>query len=144
MAEGIFLSLLRQSDLEQQFRVDSCGTGSWHVGDLPDPRTRAIARKYGFELPSRARQLRLSDFEEFDYLFAMDGQNLRDIQALAPIPDFGQSPSIQKLRDFDPLAPGADVPDPYMGGPEAFEAVYEMLLRSCTELLAQISPSPRR
>lgn len=137
MAEGIFRDLVRRAGLESSFRIDSCGTGGWHSGELPDPRTRAIARKYGFELPSRARQLRAADFRDFDYILAMDGQNLKDIKAALLRP---QTAIIRKIRDFDPQAPGADVPDPYYGGADDFEAVYEMLLRACTHFLAAIRP----
>ncbi|MDX2282879.1 MAG: low molecular weight protein-tyrosine-phosphatase [Bacteroidia bacterium] len=135
MAEGIFQQLVREAGLESRIEADSCGTGGWHVGELPDRRTRQVfEERSGEALASRARQIQLSDFDRFDYILAMDEDNRLDLQAM-----LGRKPGakarIFKMRHFDPEAPDANVPDPYYGGIEDFEAVYDMLLRSNREFL---------
>ena len=124
------------------WHIDSAGTGDWHVGEPPDRRSLAAARKRGVELPSLGRQVRRSDFAEFDLIVAMDKNNRSDLEALAPA---GQGRKISLMRDFgtDEEA-GADVPDPYYGGPYEFDAVYEMLLRCCGRLLDRLESAPAK
>lgn len=137
MAEGLFLHHVQAAGLSERIVVDSAGTGGWHVGEPADRRMRATAAARGVELVSRARQVRLSDFGEFDYIIPMDGSNLRDLQDLER--EVGESRAqLIKMRHFDAQAPGADVPDPYYGGQQGFEQVYEMLDRSTQALLAHI------
>lgn len=107
--------------------VDSAGTGAWHVGHPADPRSREVARKHGLNLGGRARQLESADFYQQDMILAMDAQNLADAQRLLPP---NSTVKIMLMRDFDPQDTGADVPDPYYGGPEGFETMYGMLERS--------------
>lgn len=137
MAEGLFLHHVKAAGLESQIRVDSCGTGDWHVGGRPDPRMVSTAERHGIDLPSRARQLQTTDFADFDYIIAMDEQNQRDILSLARQAGGGRA-EVLKMRTFDDTAPDADVPDPYYGGQQGFEAVYQMLDRSTRALLAHI------
>lgn len=115
--------------------LDSAGTGDWHVGELPDPRTRAAAAKRGYNLEHRARQFTLDDFERFDLVIAMDNANVRNLLAIQ-----GNSDTpIKLLRSYDPAAPaGAEVPDPYVGGEAGFEAVLDMCERACAGLLATL------
>ncbi len=137
MAEGLFIHLVKEKGLESQFRIDSCGTGGWHAGEPADPRMLSTAAHHGIELPSRARKVRPQDFSEFDYILAMDESNyqdLLDIQATVP----NSKAQLFKMRHFDPQSKDADVPDPYYGGRSGFERVYEMLDRSCEELLGYI------
>jgi len=79
LAEGVFVHLARQAGRGDEFEVDSCGTGSWHVGEHPDPRSQAVARKHGMILNHRARDMQRSDFENFDLIIAMDRQNKSDL-----------------------------------------------------------------
>ncbi len=137
MAEGLFIHKVKEAGLDERIRVDSAGTGGWHVGERADARMRRVASQHGVDLPSRARKITVQDFKEFDYILAMDGRNLKDIEAKAP--QRGDHPAnIYKMRHFDPQAKGADVPDPYYGGPQGFEEVYQMLDRSTNQLLASI------
>lgn len=137
MAEGLFLHHVAAAGLSDRIQVDSAGTGAWHVGEPADRRMQAAAAVHGVELVSRARQVRLSDFSEFDYIIPMDGSNLRDLEDLAR--EVGNSSArLVKMRHFDPKAPGADVPDPYYGGQRGFEQVFEMLDRATQGLLAHI------
>ncbi len=115
--------------------VDSAGTGDWHVGRPADPRSIEVARRHGVRLSGRARQLLRRDFADYDLILAMDSQNAAEARALAGSP--GAAARVRLMRDFDPLAPGADVPDPYLGGKESFESMYEMLERSAREFARQ-------
>ena len=137
MAEGVFRHILEEEGLDHRISVDSAGTGSWHVGESPDIRSVRTAAGHGITLTGTARQVRSEDFRAFDYIVAMDGSNL---QALARFRDgTGGEAALLLLREFDPEGgPGAEVPDPYYGGPGGFEEVFAMVERSSRGLLAHI------
>ena len=137
MAEGVFRHLAAENGLEDRIRVDSAGTGSWHVGESPDIRSTRAAARHGVTLKGSARQVQAEDFRKFDYIVAMDGSNLENLEEIRGMVD-GQA-SLYLLREFDPEGgPGAEVPDPYYGGPGGFEDVYQMVERSCRGLLDHI------
>lgn len=115
--------------------VDSAGTGDWHVGRPADPRSREVARKHGLELGGRARQLEPADFHEQDMILAMDRSNAADARRMAPPNAQAQ---VHLMREWDEEEPGADVPDPYYGGPDGFESVYQMLERSARAFAAEM------
>jgi protein-tyrosine phosphatase len=132
LAEGIFRHLVQTEGLEERYLIDSAGTGGWHVGNPPDPRSAEVATRHGLELVGSARTVRPSDFEEFDLVVAMDRQNLRDLEDRGS----GGPARLRLLREFDPEAgDDVDVPDPYYGGDDGFERVYRMVERSCRQLL---------
>jgi protein-tyrosine phosphatase len=137
LAEGVFRDLVEREGLQADFRMDSAGTGAWHAGEPPDHRSVEVAAAHGVELTGHARQLRASDFEEFDVILAMDRDNLRNLQYLAPE---GAHARIHLLREWDSAGDGDEVPDPYYGGPQGFETVYQMVHRSCSALLAELRP----
>ena len=117
--------LLQQAGLERKVVVESAGTGDWHVGSLPDRRARTAAQKRGLDLVSRARQFVHGDWQRFDYVLAMDQANFEALAAAAP--DHAARAKLCLFRSFDPAAPpGAEVPDPYHGGPEGFEHVLDL------------------
>lgn len=137
MAEGLFLHHLEAAGLSDQVRVDSAGTGGWHVGEPADRRMQQTAKSHGVHLPSRARKVRFSDFTEFDYILAMDRSNYRDLQELvSQTPD--ATAEVILMRHFDEKAPDAEVPDPYYGGAQGFEDVYQMLDRSTLKFMEYI------
>ena len=127
LAEGIFRQRIEEKGLSHKFEVDSCGTAAYHIGKSPDSRSVQNASKNGVDYMSAARQLRLSDFEEFDYILPMDDSNLEDVLGLKPD---NVSVRILKMRAFDSLNKGADVPDPYYGGGQGFQEVLDILDRS--------------
>jgi len=131
-------ALVRATGLADRITLDSAGTGSWHVGEPPDPRTCEAAARRGYDLDDlRARQFRTPDFDRFDLVVAMDRQNLRDLERLARL--HGGAPAIRLLRSFDPTAgEGAEVPDPYAGGSDGFETVLDICERACAGLLAHV------
>lgn len=136
-AEGVFLHLLDQAQLEDRVIADSAGTAGYHVGERPDPRTLATARGRGFSLPGVARQFVASDFERFDYILAMDRSNLSVLERLAP--DDEARAKLHLFRDFDPASPaGSEVPDPYYGGEDGFENVFDICTAAADGLLTHI------
>jgi protein-tyrosine phosphatase len=144
LAEGVFLHLARAAGVADRFEVDSAGTGDWHVGEPPDPRASAVARKYGVTLPSTARQVTAADFERFDYIVAMDRENLWNLERMAR-EGRGTRTRVAKihlLRVDDPDREAGDdrhdVPDPYYGGPSGFDQVYHMVYRSAEALLRRL------
>jgi len=136
LAEGIFLHLVHEAGLTDRFEIDSAGTGAWHVGERPDARASMVASKHGVHLDSRARQITSDDLDRFDYVIAMDRENLRNIERLADAS--GTDAEVHLLREYDNSADGDEVPDPYYGGASGFETVYEMVHRSCQNLLDQL------
>ena len=136
LAEGVFQSLVDDAGLSTKFAVDSAGTGSWHVGEPPDSRAIMVALEHGVSLDSRARQVRASDFDDFDYVIAMDQENLRSLERMAAAS--GGDADIQLLRTYDPHPEGGEVPDPYYGGVSGFENVYQIVARSCEGLLMRL------
>ena len=136
-AEGVMRAVVEREGLASAIAISSAGTGAWHVGEAPDPRSRATAEKRGVKLVSRARHFGVTSFDEADYVIAMDGSNLRNLFALAR--DDEDRAKIRLLRDFDPTAPkGSHVPDPYAGGPQGFEDVYDMVERAAEGLLTHL------
>ncbi len=123
--------------LEAGFAVhmDSAGTGGWHAGDLPDPRSRAVAAAHGITLTHRARQLRPADFLEFDYILAMDTDNLHNAQQISPP---NSRAKLHLMGGFGPRAKAIHVPDPYYGGPRDFEAVWDLLEGLSLEFVAHL------
>ena len=136
MAEGIFLDLV---DGDPRFEVDSAGTGSWHVGEQPDPRARAVAEANGIALTSRGRQVTAEDLDRFHMVIAMDRENLQALEGLQARAG-SDGAELRLLRAFDPEAdPDADpndldVPDPYWDD-DGFQEVFSMLGRSLRTLL---------
>lgn len=134
-AEGVFRRLLDEHGLAHRVQVDSCGIGDWHVGKAPDPRTREAAARRGVDLSVlRARQLAADDFGRFDYLLAMDHDNLAAMRARVPA-DFDAHLGL--FLDFAGL-PDRAVPDPYYGGEHGFEEVLDLVERGAVGLLAEI------
>jgi protein-tyrosine phosphatase len=136
LAEGIFLHLVDEAGLSDRFEIDSAGTGSWHVGEPPDARAALVAGQHGVELTSRARQITDDDLRHFDWVVAMDRENLRNIERMRD--STGSEAEIRLLREFDAEGDGDEVPDPYYGGASGFENVYTMVHRSCQALLDRL------
>lgn len=135
-AEGVFLHLVREAGLSDQISVESAGTSAYHIGELPDPRSREYAHRRGYRLESRARQFLAEDLKRFDYVLAMDSTNLRVIRSLI-VPGVEVRGHVSLFRDFDATAgSGASVPDPYYGGGTGFEEVLDQCERAAHGLLA--------
>ncbi len=166
-AEGVMRALLERERLTDGIQIDSAGTGAWHVGSAPDARASAAALARGVTLEGRARQVTAADFDDFDLLLAMDGDNARELRRQAP--GERQRAKVRLLREFDlastvddsqaaeadfaeetparaaDLAATShaadrdlDVPDPYYGGADGFDEVFELVQAACAGLLEQI------
>lgn len=137
LAEGVFAHLARDAGVDELFEVDSAGTGAWHVGEAPDPRSVETAASKGIELIGHARKVTPTDFSTFDLILAMDHDNLRDLERLRG--QEGSKAKLTLLLQFDPEARGdLNVPDPYYGGPDGFDRVFEMVHRACGTLLQEL------
>ena len=138
-AHGVFEAKVNSEGLTRQIDIDSCGTGSWHVGEAPDRRATAHALKRGYELRHlRARQVTTKDFYEYDYILAMDEANLRELDLIAPT-DAKTIPQLF-LSYGDPVTckGETEVPDPYYGGDQGFEHVLDLVESACEGLLEDI------
>jgi protein-tyrosine phosphatase len=138
-AEAVMARLVAGAGLEQAIELDSAGTGAWHAGHPPDERATAAAARRGIAMRGTARQVVVEDFAAFDLLLAMDGENLRNLRALAP--DAAAAAKVRLLREYDPAGAGAvslDVPDPYYGGPGGFDRVLDLVEAACAGLLAEL------
>lgn len=136
LAEGVFRDRVAKRGLTDRFEIDSAGTGGWHVGEPADARAAMVAESHGVTLESRARQVSEDDLARYDYVIAMDRDNLAELERMAAGMEDGAE--IHLLREFDPSGGGDEVPDPYYGGASGFEAVYDMVSRSCDGLLEHV------
>jgi len=113
-AEGVFRHLVQEAGLGERIEVDSAGTADWHTGKGPDPRSCDTALKYGVDIRGlRARQIERADFERFRFIVALDKNNLKDIQAIAP---GDHDASVRLLMDYVPGMEGQPVPTPITAG----------------------------
>lgn len=134
-AQGVFLEKLEQAGLSEHIHVDSAGTHAYHVGEQPDRRAQQAAIRRGIDLSSqRARQVDSSDFEDFDYVLAMDRENMDNLMYICP------SQFRDKVRLFLSFAQGRerDVPDPYYGGDRGFEKVLDLVEAASIGLVEDI------
>jgi len=127
MAEVVLSERVAEAGLDDRVEVDSCGTGDWHIGDPMDRRAAATLAAAGYDASRhRAQQFAGSWLEEYDVLLAMDAQNRSDV---------GGNERVLMFRDFDPVEPGSDVPDPYYGGDSGFEEVLTMVERTSARIV---------
>ena len=140
VAEGVFRILVNEAGLDEQIQADSAGTASFHIGQLPDRRSRENALEHSLTLTHRARRLIGEDLAQFDYFVAMDETNLEAIEKLNyRSTGLYTNDTIFLLREFDPdVNDQPNVPDPYYEGPEVFEEVYQICLRCCRQLLTYL------
>ena len=136
LAEAIFKDKLKKKRLESYFEVDSCGTANYHVGDPPDSRTIANAKKNGVTIDHCGRQFTANDLIEFDFILAMDKSNYQNILRL--LKDKEHESKVMLMREFDTIGKGKDVPDPYYGGEKNFQEVFEILNRSSENFLNHV------
>ena len=136
LAEGILKSKITHLDI----LVDSAGTAAYHIGERPDVRSIEIANKYGIDLTSqRARQFSVNDFDEFDIIYAMDTSNYSNIISLARNEKDRDKVDLI-LNEINPRS-FQSVPDPYYGGDNGFQNVYEMLDEACDIIVQNLEKS---
>ncbi len=133
LAEGILKSKVNP----EKVHVDSAGTGDYHIDDIPDSRSIAVAKRYGLDISNqRGRQFQSEDFDRFDFIYVMDNFNFADVISLAR-----NEEDIRKVNlILNEVFPGenVDVPDPYQGGERGFENVYMMLEEACDIIASKL------
>lgn len=135
-AHAVFETLVGKAGLQHLLTIDSCGTGSWHIGQPPDDRMQKAALKRGYDMSHLlARRLEDDDFQRFDYILAMDTRNLADVMKKAPREYNG---NIQLLMDYSPDKTVLEVPDPYYGDQDGFDRVLHLVESACNGLLQRI------
>lgn len=135
-AQGVFRKRLETEGLQAIIGTDSAGTHAYHAGESPDRRARETARRRGIELGDlQARQVAPEDFPRFEYVLAMDLDNLSNLAELCPR---GLEHKLMLFMDFAPHLGVREVPDPYYGGPDGFERVFDLVEAASEGLLADI------
>ncbi len=138
-ADGIMNAVVDAHGDAERFTIDSAGTGNYHIGDLPDKRMRVHALRRGYDLTHRCRQVRESDFDDFDLIVTMDESNRRNLCRIAPTVEAEKK--IVMMADFADLATRYDhIPDPYYEGAEGFELVLDLLESACGRLYDKLTP----
>ena len=134
-AEGVFRQRALVAGMPA-LQIDSAGTAGWHIGKAPDPRTVRAAAQRGYDLASlRARQVVENDFHQFDFILAMDRNNLADLQAIRPA---RSSAELGLFLDYAGDFPESEVPDPYYGGDQGFELVLDLIENASDGLIARL------
>jgi len=134
-AHGVLEKAIQDGGLEDSVKVDSAGTGDWHVGNPPDPRAIAAARTRGYAIDQLvARQVSQDDFLHFDYILCMDRTNLSALRELCPP---AHSNKVRLLLDFADCSHDT-VPDPYYGGKQGFDLVLDLLEQACAGLMQHL------
>ena len=140
-AEVVFRAVAAREAPELMIEVDSAGTAGYHVGEPPDLRTRQAARRRGYDMSSlRARIVEPRDFEDFDFILAMDRENLKVLNHRAPVQARAH---VQLFLEFAPDAATTEVPDPYYGGPNGFEEVLDLVEAATQGLLQHLRQRAR-
>lgn len=134
LAEGILKSKLPK----KHFTLDSAGTGDYHIGHPPDLRSIAVAKKYGIDISTqKARQFNISDFDSFDYIYAMDHSNYNNIVKMARHND--DISKVKIILNESSNTTIFDVPDPYFDDLQRFEEVYQILDNVCTQIANKLT-----
>ncbi len=135
-AHGVFEHIVQQASLVKRIEIDSAGTHAYHVGEQPDKRAQASALNRGFDLSSqRARRVQKADFDYYDYVIAMDNDNLANLLEICPR---ALSNKVSLFLSYSNNIDEDEVPDPYYGGPKGFERVLDMVESAADGLLSEI------
>lgn len=135
-AEGVFRHIVNQEGLDEFIHIDSAGTHAYHVGEQPDSRAQQTARNRGIDLSQqRARKVHRDDFESFDYVLAMDNDNHSILASMCPA---HKDENLSLFLDFAPSRSESEVPDPYYGGPQGFEHVFDLVEDASRGLIEDI------
>lgn len=136
MAEGVFRREIAKAGLQEWVETDSAGTHSYHIGEPPDSRAQSAISRRGVDISGlRGRQVSDADFERFDYILAMDHDNLGILKREAPP---HTHPKIRLLLSFSSRYPHQEVPDPYYGGTQGFEQNLDMIEDAVSGLIGDI------
>ncbi len=137
-AEGVLKDIVAKEGQEDEWIIDSAGTGRYHIGELPDTRMRVHARQRGLELTHRCRQVETEDFDKFDFIIGMDANNIKNLKRIAPSPE-AEKKIVPMASFFNPGNRWDYVPDPYYEGSEGFELVLDLLEEGCRNLFDRLT-----
>ena len=141
MAEGMFRKAIEEAGLDRQVAADSAGTHAYHIGSAPDQRAQQAVRRRGADISQlRGRKVADADFERFDYILVMDGDNYDRLVERAPAHHHGK---IRRLLSFSRKYPNLDVVDPYYGGARGFEENLDMIEDAVQGLIREITGENR-
>jgi protein-tyrosine phosphatase len=136
MAEGILQH--KKETMNLNITIDSAGTSNYHVGEAPDKRMQQKGKEYGIDISNqRGRQFTVDDFDNFDYIFAMDASNKENILRLSR--DEKDNQKVEMFLNYAYPDEDRNVPDPYYGGEQGFEDVYQMLDIACDKFIASLN-----
>ena len=136
-AEGVFRHVVKQAGMQDNIMIDSAGTHAYHIGESPDKRSQAKAKEHGVDLSNqKARKALAKDFERFDYIIAMDRSNYEDLKSLTRNQE--QSQKLSLFMDYADNWNNTEVPDPYYGGSNGFQEVFDMVTSASEGLLEHI------
>ncbi|HUX52452.1 MAG TPA: low molecular weight protein-tyrosine-phosphatase [Spirochaetia bacterium] len=146
LAHAVFQDLVDRAGVSDRYIIESSGTSAYHAGDQADPRMRQTAHRHGVALDHRARQLMQQDLEEYDMILVMDRSNYTSVRSLTAFQSLASGKryleKVRMFRDFDPAVTSgggaAEVPDPYYGDMGDFEQVFEIVMRTSRNLLAEL------
>lgn len=138
LGEGIILHLIKENKLESYFEVDSAGTADYHVGEAPDKRTIANAKKNGVDISAlRARQFTIADFDAFDKIYVMDASNYANVSSMAK--NNVQKNKVDYLLNVLYPSQNKYVPDPYYGTEKDFENVFQLVHKACEKIVESLN-----
>lgn len=133
LAEGILRSKVNNTKVY----IDSAGTAAYHAGEQPDPRSIAVAKKNQIDISyQRARKFTVEDFESFDFIFVMDESNFSNVVNLAR--NESDRKKVSRILEWDTTTAVMNVPDPYYGGPQGFDYVFELLDKACDQIVEDL------
>ncbi len=136
-AEGVFRQMAENAGLKRAITVDSAGISSWHAGQAPDSRAVETALKNGVDISSlRARKVVRDDFQNFDLIIALDASHLQVLEKLRRESAQGKAELKLLMKDYAPETGFTDVPDPYYGGYDGFQSVFDLIKTACANLLS--------
>ena len=138
LAEGLFRKKVVDRGCARKFHVDSAGTGGWHAGETPDQRMQQLAKKNGVKLDSRARRIEPVDFDRFDLIVCMDEENRTSLERMG-----APKAKLRLLLEYDSGNTDRNVPDPYYGGADGFDAAYRLVDAACEAMLDELLPDSR-
>lgn len=138
-AEGVFRHTVKQRNLLDRFHIDSAGTHAYHIGEQPDSRSQKTARSRGIDLSTQtARKAINEDFNNFDYIIAMDRSNYENLKDIRATVNSSRTATLHLFMEFASSWDHVEVPDPYYGGDNGFEQVFDMVQSASEGLLAHI------
>ncbi len=137
IAETIFRNLLKERNVENDWMVDSAGTGRWNLDELPDPRGQAVMKKHSVSSQHISRLVVKEDFAKFEYILCMDSNNVRDVRRLAL--EAGGAGTQAKIELMSDYCGGEVIHDPYYGEAKDFDTVFEQCMRACREFLDSVT-----